>query len=181
MLFRVVLFTAWVLSIMLLTRGVGAQQLDNDRLVLNLARAAVAECGWRHTDCHSATFFTLQRRWKKTQVRYPEYEPLAMVLRYCSVFKVIKPHTTWIRMLPVPGHGKPHGWPDKKAKWEIHASKWASIYAHAGAFLRGETKDRCKGKPIHFGAGIEVSRFNQDIWRFVNCGSTGGQRFLARR
>lgn len=142
-----------------------------------LARASVAECDFMLPDCHAATWHTLQRRWRRAQRRWPTYTLDQMARNYCAAFKG-KPdgRKRWVRGLLAAGT-QPDGWPSG-ASWERHSRWWARVYARAGAFLRGEVKDPCRGRPTHFGNVADMARFPPSEWKRIRCGRTGGQQFV---
>lgn len=184
MITRVVPLLMW-LSVAVLPSNVKAQHPD--RLVHTLAQAAVAECGWFYPDCHVGTWGTLERLQEVRQKRRPGYTLLEMALRYCSIFKGIavdESRKQWVRSLPrlheTHEDVAPKGWPQGSI-WGRHSAKWRRIYVHAQNFVDGKVRDRCDGSPTHFGAGKELEKFHPGKWRFVDCGRTGGQRFLERR
>ena len=144
----------------------------------------MAECDWRLPDCHSATWGTLQRRWRQVLKRIEGYTLRLMAIQYCSVFSGApkRPRDRWVRQLVAPKDGgrAPASWPRRRARWDVHAPLWADIYARAEMFDAGRLHDKCDGNPVHFGAGKELDRFDSSEWREVNCGDTGGQTFLER-
>lgn len=146
-----------------------------------LARAAVGECDFILPDCHAATWFTLQRRWRRLMLRWPRYTLDQMARNYCAVFKG-KPERRkrWVRGLSAAGT-RPDGWPSGNVPWARQSVRWAAIYARAGAFLRGEVKDPCRGKPTHLGGLIDRGRMSPHKWQMVPCGRTGDQRFWEAR
>lgn len=96
---------------------------------------------------------------------------MKQVLKYCAVFRgKYQGRRVWIRALQ-PDGAQPNGWPGR-SKWDVHRPWWDRIYQRAGAFLSGEVKDRCKGKPIHTGGPRDRARMNPADWRMVDCGNT---------
>ncbi len=158
-------------------RGEGRSRI----VQLWLARAAVGECDLILPDCHAGTWWTLHRRWVRVMRRWPSYTLDQMARNYCAVFKG-KPEgrKRWVRGL-VAAATLPDGWPQARVPWERRSARWTSIYARAGAFLRGEVKDPCRGKPVHFGAGTDLLRFSLQDWERVHCGRTQAQTFLQVR
>lgn len=146
-----------------------------------IARAAVGECDFLLPDCHAATWHTLQRRLRTVMLpRWPRYTLDKLVRKYCAAFRG-RPddRERWVRGLVAPGT-KPHGWP-RNLRWDRYAPIWETIYNRAGAFLRGEVEDPCKGRPTHLGGLIDRARMNPHKWRMVRCGKTGDQRFWELR
>lgn len=145
-----------------------------------LARAAVGECDFMLPDCHAATWGTLQRRlWTVILPQWPRYTLDKLVRKYCAPFRG-KPDARerWLRGLEA--SGKPRDWPSN-LDWDHYAPHWDAIYERAGAFLRGEVEDPCKGAPVHLGGLMDSARMSPHKWRTVNCGDTGGQRFWELR
>lgn len=131
-------------------------------------------------DCHAATWHTLQRRWRRVARRWPSYTLERMARNYCAVFKGKSDgRKRWVRGLVAAGT-QPDGWP-AAASWERHRPRWDALHARAGAFLRGELRDPCRGKPTHFGAGQDLARFPEADWARIDCGHTLRQKFLEAR
>ncbi len=144
---------------------------------LTLARAAVAECGWKKTDCHAATWHVMRRRQAKFSHRWEDLG--AMFHAYCALFRgKSKGRKQWLRSLS--GRAEPVGWP-AASSWAKHTPLWIAVRNRAVLFLRGRVKDPCEGHPDHFGAGLDLLRFSPRKWRYASCGDTGAQRFLVLR
>lgn len=112
--------------------------------------------------------------------RWPTYTLDQMARNYCAAFKgKSEGRKRWVRGLVASGD-VPDGWP-VRASWKRYAPHWKAVHQRAGAFLRGEVKDPCKGSPTHFGGLIDRARMNPHKWRMVPCGNTGDQRFWAAR
>ena len=179
--------TSWVhvalvlLSAMLSAPTAAQPRGDASATQLVLAMAAVGECDFLLPDCHAATWFTLDRRLNDiVKPRWPSRTLDWMTIAYCAVFRgKMDPRKRWVRGLLASGD-KPDGWPTN-LDWDRYAPKWAAIYERAGAFLRGEVADPCKGAPVHLGGLIDRARMSPHKWQMVRCGRTGDQRFWELR
>lgn len=126
-------------------------------------------------DCEAGVWHTLQRRWRQAARRWQRLTLAGLVRAYCAVFKG-RPvgRKRWVRGLLA--DRAPDGWP-ARASWKRRGPRWLAIYERAGAFLRGEIPDLCKGEPTHTGGLIDSARMNPHKFRMVWCGRTGDQRF----
>lgn len=153
----------------------GADHSPGTQLVL--AQAAVAECGWGDANCHAAGWHVLARRVSLSRNR----RTLAETARaYCATWKPInRLRKPWVRALVAPGEiaPEPSQWPAASASWARHAPKWRAVYERAGAFLRGEVRDPCKGgKALHFGGDMDPPGPG---WAELQCEQTVRQHFYA--
>lgn len=142
-----------------------------------LARAAIAECGWRPTNCAAALWWTLRRRWQQIPSRVATYRLDDLLRAYCTIFKgEATSRGEWVRSLSAEAT-QPQGWPAARASWARHRPIWSDVHRRAGAFLAGKLKDPCTGEPTHTGNHADTRRSNGCVWQAAECGDTGGQHF----
>ena len=145
---------------------------------LILARAAVAECGWRLPDCHAAVWHTFDNRierMRRNESLRPGYGIRELATNYCTALKS-DPKTDrhwWVQGLPTPAPGvaPPVHWP-AQSRWDKHLPMWTTIYERAGAFLSGSLSDPCAEPTFHFGGDMDRSGPKNQGWERVECGVT---------
>ena len=168
--------TLALVAFLLMMASIGAAVAKADAPRIWLARAMVAECGWRPTNCHAAVAHVLQRRAEAQRVSL-----VSMIRRYCAGLGDGKANKRqkWIRELS--DERMPASWPS--ASWAKHSEYWLSALELAGNFLIGEVPDPCEEpKPYHFG-GLKLA---SDVARMkgkgvADCGYTGNQGFWRQR
>ncbi|MGD8860224.1 MAG: hypothetical protein PVI30_09430 [Myxococcales bacterium] len=162
--------TLWVTSTAAARPPVPAEQWTSDAR-LWLARAMIAEAGWRAPRDHAAIAHVLARRWRRVVERYETIRFVDVIRNYCSGLGGLSRSPTrrqrWVRRL-WPDGSRPEGWPDY-ASWDRHAPLWRHTLARADRFGRGELRDPCRGRAWHWGGTIDSPRGRMQP---VNCGDT---------
>ncbi len=168
--------TLALVAFFLMVMSIGASVVHAETPRIWLARAMVAECGWKPTNCHAAVAHVLQRRAEAQRV------PLVYMIRhYCAGLgeRRASKRQQWLRELT--DGNKPASWPE--ASWTRHSRYWLAALGLAGDFLLGEVADPCDDPaPYHFG-GLKLA---SDVARMkgrklARCGDTGNQGFWRQR
>lgn len=136
-----------------------------------LARAMIAEAGWRAKKDHVGMAYVLARRWKRATERWPTMRFVDVIRNYCaglgSFRRSLTARQEWLRGLDF-NVRKPDAWP-KRASWKRHGRFWADTLERSHAWAQGELRDPCRGRAWHWGGVIDSPRGRMVA---IDCGGT---------
>lgn len=136
-----------------------------------LSRAMVAEAGWTGERDHVAIAYVLARRWHRVKERFATLRFLDIVRNYCAGLgdyrRSLTPRQHWLRGLGF-GPEEPSGWP-RDVSWARHQSLWKAALTRSMKWFRGELRDPCRGRALHWGGTIDSP---QGRMVPVDCGET---------
>jgi len=122
-----------------------------------LARAMVAEAGWKAERDHVAIAYVLARRLKRMQQRWPSLRYRDVLFSYAKGLgdgrREHTPRQRWIRSLS-PDLRQPDYWP-RQVNWERHRALWRDALTRADAWASGRLRDPCRGRAWHWGGTID--------------------------
>lgn len=155
---------------------------------ITLARAMVAEAGFRSKRDHAAIAWVLAERYRRWARVSPLLASFAkMVASYCTgmdkwIPERLKKRLTWIRALSDPQPKAPSGWPKRKyGKWDNRwETRWSRVLERADAWSRGEIADPCRGRAIHWG-GKTDRVLSSSKWKKLDCGKTVNTYYRLKR
>jgi len=136
-----------------------------------LARAMVAEAGWKAERDHIAIAYVLARRWRRLTERWPALRFIDVIRNYCAGLgdytRELTNRQRWLRGLSW-SRDEPEGWP-RAVSWSRHLPLWRDALKRSARWSKGRLKDPCRGRAWHWGGTIDtpVGRMVQ-----VNCGET---------
>jgi len=143
----------------------------NPQTRLWLARAMVAEAGWRAARDHVAIAYVLARRYRRALARWPELRFVDVVRNYCAGLgghnRSLTPRQMWLRSLR-PDETRPEGWPGR-ISWSQHVPLWRAVFVRSERWSRGELRDPCGGHAWHWGGTIDSPRGRMVP---IDCGQT---------
>ena len=164
-------------AMLLVTTTVGAQPPVprhewSPQTHLWLARAMVAEAGWKAERDHVAIAYVLVRRWRRMTQRLSRFRFVDVIRNYCAGLgdyrRSMTPRQRWVRDLWADAV-EPEGWPRSRASWKNHAPLWRATLERSARWGRGELSDPCRGKAWHWGGVIDSPRGRMVA---VDCGRT---------
>jgi hypothetical protein len=136
-----------------------------------LARAMVAEAGWKAERDHIAIAYVLARRWRRLAENWPALRFIDVIRNYCAGLgnytRSLTSRQRWLRGLSW-NDDKPEGWP-RAASWKRHLPLWREALARSARWSQGELADPCRGRAWHWGGTIDTP---QGRMVAVNCGET---------
>ena len=136
-----------------------------------LARAMVAEAGWRAERDHIAIAYVLARRWRRLTEDWPALRFIDIIRNYCaglgSYTREFTARQRWLRSLSWSDE-KPKGWP-RAASWSRHLPLWRKALRRSAQWSKGGMSDPCRGRAWHWGGIIDTP---QGRMVPVNCGKT---------
>lgn len=147
----------------------GNAQWYDESDVLWLARAMVAEGGWKTRD-HAAIGYVLVRKWERVSDRNPDVRLETIIRRYCSGLEADDRRTDRLRWVYRLDYGllEPEYWPDN-ISWSKYAKRWQATLRLATAVLRNQTADPCKRLATDFGGAMDEP--SERLQR-IDCGKT---------
>ncbi len=136
-----------------------------------LARAMVAEAGWRAERDHVAIAYVLARRWRRLTENWPAFRFIDVIRNYCAGLgdytREFTARQRWLRGLSWSDE-KPNGWP-RAASWSRHLPLWRNALKRSARWSEGGLTDPCRGRAWHWGGTIDTP---QGRMVAVNCGKT---------
>lgn len=134
---------------------------------LILARALVAEAGYRPRADHAAILHVLARRAQRLAAPSPMRAHARLAVLYCSALRLDRtPHTT-------------HGITARTASWTYLERRAPDVVGLVRAWERGdEIPDPCGGRAVHWGSRLDVRARGWPASAVVDCGDTANV-FLA--
>jgi hypothetical protein len=137
-----------------------------------LARAFVAEAGWKARRDWAGIAWVLAGRWRRASKRWPALRFVSTIRGYCAGLGEGRSRTArmaWVHGLR-PDMLAPGGWP-AGASWERHEPWWRDAVRMAERWSRGGVGDPCRGRAQHWGGpdGLDPPRGRMER---VDCGET---------
>jgi hypothetical protein len=136
-----------------------------------LARAMVAEAGWKAERDHIAIAYVLARRWRRLTENWPSLRFIDVIRNYCAGLgdytREFTARQRWLRGLSWTDD-KPEGWP-RAASWPRHLPLWRNALELSARWSEGGLRDPCRGRAWHWGGTIDTP---QGRMVALNCGKT---------
>lgn len=124
-----------------------------------LARAMVAEAGWKSTRDHVAIAYVLARRLKAKRKRFPNVRFVHIIRGYCAGLEAGRsewtPRQRWLHGLNLRSV-KPDGWPERYPPWKQYRKRWRQVLKRVDDWRRGRLGDPCRGQAWHWGCELDV-------------------------
>jgi hypothetical protein len=136
-----------------------------------LARAMVAEAGWKAERDHIAIAYVLARRWRRLTENWPALRFIDVIRNYCAGLgnytRELTARQRWLRGLSW-NDDEPDGWP-RAASWRRHLPLWRKTLERSARWSQGGVVDPCRGRAWHWGGTIDTP---QGRMVAVSCGET---------